>query len=112
MAKNMTAEERKGIPIYSGVFKYFPRAIMYVARVSKIGNDQHHKGEDLWWDKSKSTDEPDALTRHLLDHAMGNKFDTDGVRHLGKVAWRALAFLERELEKEENELQKTNSKEV
>jgi hypothetical protein len=29
-----------------------------------------------------------------------NKLDTDGLRHSGKVAWRALAMLERELDGE------------
>ena len=94
----MTAQERKETPIYSGVVRYFPLALKEVARVSKAGNDQHHKGTPLHWDKSKSTDEPDALLRHLTDHASGEIYDTDGQRHLAKVCWRALAFLERELE--------------
>jgi hypothetical protein len=81
------------------VLCYFPNALAEIARVSKAGNDQHHPGKPLHWDKSKSTDEPDALIRHLLDHAKGDVFDTDGQRHLGKVAWRALALLERELTK-------------
>jgi hypothetical protein len=32
------------------------------------------------------------------------KVDTDGVRHSAKVAWRALANLEKELEKIKGEL--------
>ena len=48
--------------------------------------------------KEKSTDEADALVRHLLDRG---KRDTDGVRHSAKVAWRALALLQREIEAEE-----------
>ena len=64
--------------------------------MSKIGNDQHHKGKPLHWDKSKSTDHLDALTRHLLE---ANKLDDDGVLHLAKVAWRALAALQFKLEK-------------
>tara|TARA_R110002096_G_scaffold85427_2_gene196544 strand:+ start:109 stop:396 length:288 start_codon:yes stop_codon:yes gene_type:complete len=89
-------ENRKTIPIYSGVLKYFPNALKEVAKVSKIGNDQHHKDKPLHWDKSKSKDEYDALLRHLIDH--NNKpIDEDGVLHLAKVAWRALAGLERYL---------------
>ena len=90
------------MPVYSGVIKYFPLAIKEVSRVSLAGNEQHHKGTPLHWDKTKSTDEGDALLRHLIDHAMGIKYDTDGQRHLGKVVWRALALLERELENEHN----------
>ena len=92
----MTPEERKAIPVYSGVIKYFPKALQEVARVSKVGNDQHNPGQPLHWDRSKSTDEADALVRHLLD---AGKIDTDGMRHTAKVAWRALALLEKELEK-------------
>ena len=44
----------------------------------------------------KSKDELDALTRHLIDHSI-NPLDEDGQLHLAKVAWRALAALERHL---------------
>lgn len=91
-------ETRKDYPVYSGFIKYFPNAILEVAHLSKIGNDQHNKGEPLHWAKEKSTDEPDALMRHLIDHAKGITYDTDGIAHLVKVAWRAMALLERELE--------------
>ena len=96
----MTAEARKKIPLYSGVIAYFPDALMEVAKVSQVGNDQHNKGEALHWDRSKSQDEPDALMRHLIDHASGNIYDTDGTLHLAKVAWRSLAFLQKYLEEE------------
>ena len=89
------ASERKSVPIYSGVLMYFPDAIAEVAKCSQIGNDQHHKGEPLHWDKSKSMDEHDALTRHLME---AGTVDTDGIRHSAKVAWRALAALQREMD--------------
>lgn len=88
-------KERKDMPIFSGVLKYFPLALLEVSKVSKAGNDQHNPGKPLHWDKSKSTDEPDALLRHLID---SGTFDDDGIRHSAKVAWRALALLQRELE--------------
>jgi len=91
------AAERKDTPIFSGVLRYFPDALAEVARVSKAGNDQHHPGTPLHWDKSKSTDEGDALIRHQLD---AGTIDTDGQRHSAKVAWRALAQLQRELDAE------------
>ncbi len=89
------AEKRKNQPIFSGVLKYFPDALLEVSRVSKAGNDRHNPGEPLHWDRSKSTDELDALTRHLID---AGKIDTDGIRHSAKVVWRALANLQKELE--------------
>lgn len=101
---NKEAEKRKEYPIYEGFFKYFPRAIRAVSHVSYIGNEQHHPGTPVHWDKSKSQDEPDALLRHMLDEAEGNIFDTDGLMHEEKAAWRAMARLERTLERLENTL--------
>jgi dATP/dGTP diphosphohydrolase len=95
--KRDTVEARKALPIATGVLDYFPDALLAVAEVSRVGNEQHHPGEPLHWDKSKSTDEADALMRHLLDRGTT---DTDGLRHSAKVAWRALALLQRELDKE------------
>jgi hypothetical protein len=91
----MTAEERKKAPVYSGVLNYFPDAILEVAKVSYIGIQQHHPDKPLHWDRNKSTDELDALTRHLID---AGKLDSDGMRHSAKVAWRALANLQKEIE--------------
>lgn len=90
--------ERKTYPIATGVLDYFPDAIAEVAHVSFIGNEQHNPGQPLHWDKAKSMDEPDALVRHLTQR--GTR-DTDGTRHSAKVAWRALALLQREIEAEE-----------
>jgi Domain of unknown function (DUF5664) len=93
-------QERKDLPIASGVLDYFPLALAEVARVSKVGNDQHNGvGTKLHWDRSKSTDESDALIRHFLER---DKKDTDGTYHAAKVAWRALAYLEKLLEREVN----------
>ena len=92
-----SAEDRKKMPVYNGVLKYFPDAIREVSKCSQAGNDQHHSDKPLHWDRSKSGDELDALTRHLLE--VGTT-DTDGVKHSAKVAWRALANLQKELERE------------
>jgi len=94
----LKAQRRKATPVTSGVLLYFPDAIKSVAKCSRIGNDQHHKGEPLHWDKSKSSDEYDAMVRHLLDHNTVGPLDDDGVLHLSKVAWRALAGLQRYLD--------------
>jgi hypothetical protein len=92
------AAARKGVPIYSGFIKYFPRAMAAVAELSRKGNDQHNPGKPLHWDRSKSGDELDALARHLVDEAAGVPTDTDDVLHVTKVAWRAMANLQKVLE--------------
>ena len=90
-------QARKDLPITTGVLDYFPLAIAEVARVSKAGNDQHNPGQPLHWDKSKSLDHADCIPRHLIDRG---RLDTDGMRHSAKLAWRALALLQTELEQE------------
>ena len=90
------AQERKKIPVYSGFVKYFPNAMKEVAVCSRIANEQHHPNSPLHWDMDKSTDELDAMMRHLIDHT-SEPIDDDGIRHLTKVAWRAMAMLERTL---------------
>jgi hypothetical protein len=92
------AAARKEVPIASGFLDYFPDAVAAVARLSKIGNDQHNPGQPLHWARGKSGDEGDALMRHFMERGT---VDTDGVRHSVKVAWRALALLQKELEREE-----------
>jgi len=87
--------ERKGIPLAEGFLFYFPAAIAEVAKLSKAGNDQHNPGQPMHWARDKSKDHHDCLMRHLLE---AGTLDTDGVRHSAKVAWRALAALQVELE--------------
>lgn len=89
------AKERKNTPIATGVLDYFPKALAEIARLSKVGNDQHNPGQPLHWDKTKSTDHADCIIRHLIDRGTE---DSDGMLHSTKVAWRALALLETELE--------------
>ena len=91
------ATERKQCPVATGVIDYFPDALAAVAHCSWVGNEQHNPGSKLHWDRSKSGDESDALMRHFLERGT---MDTDGVRHSAKVAWRALAMLQKEIEEE------------
>jgi len=91
------------MPVALGFMAYFPKAIGEVAKVSQTGNDQHHPGTPLHWDKSKSQDEADAGERHHMDHLQGNIYDSDGELHLAKHAWRAMAELERFLIKLEED---------
>lgn len=86
---------RKEQPIARGVLDYFPNAIAEVARVSFIGNQQHNPGEEMHWAKDKSRDHADCIARHMLDRGT---LDNDGLRHTAKIAWRALALLQIEIE--------------
>lgn len=88
-------QQRKDIPIASGFVSYFPQAMAAVAHCSFVGNEQHNPGTPLHWDRSKSGDEADALMRHFMERGT---VDTDGILHSAKVAWRAMAMLEKELE--------------
>ena len=92
-----TASERKKYPIASGVLDYFPDAIAAVSNVSYTGNEQHNPGKPLHWDRSKSGDEADTMLRHFLERGT---LDKDGTRHSAKMAWRALALLQKEIEAE------------
>lgn len=91
------AKARKDVPLFSGFVKYFPDAMAAVAEVSRIGNEQHNPGQPLHWARGKSQDHGDALLRHQVD---AGTFDTDGVRHSAKVAWRAMAQLQEEIERD------------
>ena len=97
-------EEAEGLPAPAnipkdfGLFDYVPDALAAIAHLSKIGNDQHNPGQPLHWARGKSSDEADTILRHLVDRG---KIDKDGVRHSTKVAWRALASLQKEIEESE-----------
>jgi hypothetical protein len=91
------AAQRKATPITTGVLDYFPDAIAAVAETSRIGNEQHNPGQPLHWAREKSTDHADCIARHLIERGT---LDTDGIRHSAKVAWRALALLQTEIEAE------------
>lgn len=88
---------RKQYPVASGVLDYFPDALVAVAHVSYLGNEQHNPGQPLHWARNKSTDESDTMLRHFLQRGT---YDIDGIRHSAKMVWRALAILQKELEAE------------
>ncbi|KKL76574.1 hypothetical protein LCGC14_2043500 [marine sediment metagenome] len=89
------AAARKAIPLQTGLFDYFPAALCAVAELSHVGNDQHNPGESLHWSRDKSADHGDTLLRHQMQRGY---IDNDKIRHSTKVAWRALAQLQLELE--------------
>lgn len=92
------AEKRNEYPMADGLLDYFPNALAEVSRLSLIATQQHHQGEDMHWQRGVSMDHRNKIVKHLID---AGKFDTDNVRHSAKLAWRALANLQQELEREE-----------
>jgi hypothetical protein len=90
------SKARKGIPLARGLLDYFPAALAAVAEVSRAGNDKHNPGEEMYHARGKSMDHADCILRHLVDR--GALDPEDGLRHSAKVAWRALALLQEELE--------------
>lgn len=91
------SKARKGLPIVTGVLDYFPDAIASVAEISLAGNTQHNPGMPLGWTRGISMDHADTAVRHLMERGT---LDTDGKRHSAKAAWRALAELQEEIERE------------
>lgn len=89
--------KRKEVPMFRGLFQYFPDALVEVARLSYASNEKHNPGEPLHWSRSKSNDHGDCLLRHQVD---AGTIDDDGFFHEVKVAWRALAQLQERLEAE------------
>ena len=87
--------ERKKYPVATGVLDYFPDAIVALSKLSWQGNEQHNPGQPLHWARGKSADEADTLIRHFMQRGT---VDKDGIRHTTKLAWRALALLQKELE--------------
>lgn len=86
-------QERKQIRIYDGFIKYFPDAIVEVTKISCKGSNQHHADKPIHWDRNKSKEELNSLMRHLLE-----AMQTDDVEDWARVAWRAMANLQKKTE--------------
>jgi hypothetical protein len=104
MTERMTSAERKEYPIAEGLLDYFPDACAYVAHVSYLGNEKHNPGEKMHHARGKSTDHADCVGRHLSERGGYDTVVIGGVerkiRHTGALAWRAMALLQEELERE------------
>ena len=97
MLHEKTPEERKHYPLCTGLLDYFPDALVAVAHVSHVGNEQHNPGEPLRWAREKSTNHEDTMLRHWMQR---KEKDTDGTYHAAKAVWRALAYLQLLIEAE------------
>ena len=88
------AKARKAIPVATGCVDYFPDALAAVAepRVSAT-TSIIPASRCIGTVRSRPT-RPNLLMRHFVDRGT---VDSDGVRHSAKVAWRALALLQKEM---------------
>lgn len=94
-------QARKNAPVFRGMLAYFPDAVAGAAELSRIGNEQHNKGEPMHWAYEKSNDHGDCILRHQADY---EEIDDDGVPHCMKVLWRAAAQAQVWCEKRDPEL--------
>jgi len=94
------SNERKEIPIFSGFISYFPDAIAAVASHSFKSNEKHNPGEPLHWARDKSTDQLDALARHLTELGMleANPEIMGKIELLKAIVWRGMAELQLTIE--------------
>lgn len=92
-------------PVAQGVFKYFPRALVVIGKVSNAGAKKY-----CWGGWSSVPDGvnryTNALARHLLAEDIEGEIDADtGQLHAAQVAWNALARLELILREKEKAAQ-------
>lgn len=92
---------RKRTPMFRGLKRYFPDALMAVSRLSFKGHEKHSPGqplENMHHCRPKSSDHGDCIERHQTTY---DSIDPEnGEYHAVAVAWRALAQLQQLLESE------------
>jgi hypothetical protein len=93
-------QARKDAPMYRGLLGYFPAALFEIAAHSQASDRKHNPGatEGPTWARGKSADHEDCIVRHLID--AGTPGSEGRVYHLCALAWRALALLQEELERQ------------
>jgi len=89
---------RKKYPMARGLLDYFPDALAEVSKVSYHGNEKHNPGQEMHHSRGKSSDHADCILRHLAGRG---GFDGE-IRESAALAWRALALLQEELERDYN----------
>ena len=102
--------ERKNYPLLRGALRYAPAAVAMMANTSKLGNDKHNPGEEMYHARGKSSDHGDCVVRHLVDiqdilaHLQRNcvtgapTVDDYGLarleEELGQFIWRAALYVQ------------------
>lgn len=111
-------KQRKGLPVFSMVTRYFPKAMREITRVCVANNVRYNPDRqpaDINWARGKSPDQLGSLFRHMLEYTVdGRVFEElppevqaacgggfDRVYVLAEAAWRALAALELCIEEQE-----------
>lgn len=83
------------VPVHRGLFDYFPRALMEVARVSQKGVETSGYPWGGWRDVPNALERyTDARGRHLLGESIQTHDPKTGCLEAAHVAWNALAVLE------------------
>jgi hypothetical protein len=93
-APSIGAKHDAGKPRPSLVFEGFPHALAEVVAVAGFGAERY--GDHNWKlvDNARAR-YAEALYRHLLAHASGERLDSDsGLSHLAHAAWNVLAVLQ------------------
>jgi hypothetical protein len=97
------AKDDTGKPPVGMLFEYFPRAIMEVAKVAGFGAKKYTRGG---WQSVEDGENRylDALGRHLCGKYIEPEYDSESfLPHLAHAAWDALAILELELRRQNND---------
>ena len=91
-------------PVVRGLFHYFPRALMEVAKASEYGKTKYATAyEEKNWSKLEDAQGRylDGAGRHLLNIEVDGDFDPEckeildmDIHHAAQVAWNMLAYLE------------------
>jgi hypothetical protein len=109
-------KQRKSLPLWRQVFRYFPKALREITKVSVVNNVRYNPDRDptdINWARGKSTDQLGSAFRHMLEREVDGKIFEDAPPDvatktgfertyvLAAFAWRALAALEIEIEEQE-----------
>lgn len=110
-------KERKNLPVFDMLVRYFPKAMREITRVCVANNVRYSPDRapnDINWARGKSPNQLGSLFRHMLERAVDGKVFEDvppevtaatGIEKvyvLAEAAWRACAELELEIEREES----------
>ncbi len=93
---NPTVQKAAKVPVFQGVFQYFPKALMAIGEVSRFGAAKHNKGVmPTEWRRFPAVIYSDSLMRHVLAETQGQINDPESnLLHAAHAAWNALARLE------------------
>ena len=91
-----------GKPLAGCILEYFPRALLAVADVSTFGANKYARASWLTVPNAH-TRYSDAKMRHAIAKHIEDNDQDSGLLHAAHEAWNALAVLELELRKKDEE---------